>query len=211
MLIDDDDNPSRQVAINPIMNLLDVLRREGLSTLKEHHYEAIMDTYFALADKAVSISSTTEIKSFDLLKQVVEDMTAHKDALGITGVFCGGTEMTPQFHRFAVEELMDGGYFAPTYGNTLMGLAVHKPRGEGDPFDIIYYPPAPRALVEVVDPNDPVRVVGGRYLAPAEPGCSIEIRPESLAEFAFPDGPGWWQAEEVHAMTSVRGDQTQGG
>jgi thioesterase domain-containing protein len=34
-----------QVAINPIRNLLDVLRREGLSTLREHHYEAIMDTF----------------------------------------------------------------------------------------------------------------------------------------------------------------------
>jgi thioesterase domain-containing protein len=42
---DDNENFSRQVAINPIMNLLDVLRREGLSTLKEHHYEAIMDTF----------------------------------------------------------------------------------------------------------------------------------------------------------------------
>ena len=42
-------------------------------------------------------------------------------------MFCGGTEMTPQFHRFAVEELMEGAYFAPTYGNTLMGLATHKP------------------------------------------------------------------------------------
>jgi L-fuconate dehydratase len=38
---------------------------------------------------------------------------------------------------------------------------------------------------------DPVRVVGGRYLAPTAPGYSIEIRPESLAEFAFPDGPVW--------------------
>ena len=47
--------------------------------------------------------------------------------MGIRGVFCGGTEMTPQFHRFAVEELLDGVYFAPTYGNTLMGLATHKP------------------------------------------------------------------------------------
>src|SRR5215472_14502920 len=46
---------------------------------------------------------------------------------------------------------------------------------------------------------DPVRVVGGRYLAPTTPGYSIEIRPESLSEFAFPDGPGWWQAEEVPA------------
>ena len=29
-------------------------------------------------------------------------------SMGIKGVFCGGTEMTPQFHRFAVEELLDG-------------------------------------------------------------------------------------------------------
>jgi L-fuconate dehydratase len=46
---------------------------------------------------------------------------------------------------------------------------------------------------------DPVRVVRGRYHAPTTPGYSIEIRPESLAEFAFPDGPGWWQEEEVPA------------
>ena len=38
---------------------------------------------------------------------------------------------------------------------------------------------------------DPVAVVGGRYLAPAAPGYSIEIRPESLAEYAFPDGTAW--------------------
>jgi L-fuconate dehydratase len=45
---------------------------------------------------------------------------------------------------------------------------------------------------------DPVRVVGGRYLAPTAPGYSIEIRPESLSEFAFPDGTGWWK-EKVPA------------
>jgi L-fuconate dehydratase len=46
---------------------------------------------------------------------------------------------------------------------------------------------------------DPVRVVGGRYLAPTSPGYSIEIRPESLSEFAFPDGPVWWQEQQVTA------------
>jgi L-fuconate dehydratase len=46
---------------------------------------------------------------------------------------------------------------------------------------------------------DPVRVVGGRYLAPTTPGYSIEIRPESLSEFAFPDGPGWWREQEIPA------------
>jgi L-fuconate dehydratase len=45
---------------------------------------------------------------------------------------------------------------------------------------------------------DPVRVVNGRYLAPTAPGYSIEIRPESLSEFAYPDGAGWWE-EEVPA------------
>ena len=80
-------------------------------------------------------------------------------AHGITGIFCGGTEMTPQFHRFAVEELLEGAYFAATYGNTLMGLATHKPREDGGPWDIIYYPPAPRAMMEVVDPDRPERVV----------------------------------------------------
>jgi L-fuconate dehydratase len=38
----------------------------------------------------------------------------------------------------------------------------------------------------------PVRVVNGRYQVPTAPGYSIEIRPETLAEYAFPDGAVWW-------------------
>lgn len=49
--------------------------------------DAIMKKYFALSDKAVSINSTNEIDSFDLLSKVVADMTKHKDKLGIKGVF----------------------------------------------------------------------------------------------------------------------------
>jgi hypothetical protein len=93
-----------------------------------------------------------------LLEALCEKVSLKK--FGITGVFCGGTEMTPQFHRFAVEELLEGAYFAPTYGNTLMGLAVHKPRVPEDGYAIIYYPPAPRAMIEVVDPDQPDRMVG---------------------------------------------------
>lgn len=56
--------------------------------------DAIMQKYFALPDKAVSISDTKEIKNFDTLKAVVEDMTKHKDELGIQGVF-GSTSFAP--------------------------------------------------------------------------------------------------------------------
>lgn len=93
-----------------------------------------------------------------LLEALCEKVSLRK--AGIKGVFCGGTEMTPQFHRFAVEELLDGVYFAPTYGNTLMGLAVHKPRVPEDNFAVIYYPPSPKAMIEVVDPDQPNRLVG---------------------------------------------------
>ncbi|WP_075719839.1 ABC transporter substrate-binding protein [Roseburia sp. 499] len=55
--------------------------------------ESIMKKYFALPDKAVSISSAEEITSYDLLKAVVEDMTAHKEQLGIEGVF-GSTSLS---------------------------------------------------------------------------------------------------------------------
>jgi L-fuconate dehydratase len=38
---------------------------------------------------------------------------------------------------------------------------------------------------------DPVRMRRGRYVVPEAPGYSIEMRPESLAEFAFPGGRAW--------------------
>jgi L-fuconate dehydratase len=41
--------------------------------------------------------------------------------------------------------------------------------------------------------TDPVRVTGGRYLAPSAPGFSATLRPESLRDYQFPGGPVWQQ------------------
>ena len=49
--------------------------------------EAIMDKYFALSSNKTHIKSMDEIKNFEALKAVTEDMTAHKSELGIEGVF----------------------------------------------------------------------------------------------------------------------------
>lgn len=49
--------------------------------------DAIMKKYFALSSKKVSFTSMDEVNNFDKLKAVVEDMTLHKDELGIEGVF----------------------------------------------------------------------------------------------------------------------------
>ena len=79
---------------------------------------------------------------------------------GITGIFSGGTEFTPQFTREAMEEMLEGRvYMTPTYGNTLMGLAASKPVGPEDGYKITYYAPQPRAAIEVVSFDDYNKVV----------------------------------------------------
>src|SRR2546425_10294342 len=80
--------------------------------------------------------------------------------MGITGIFAGGTEFTPQYTRFAMEELLgEGVYMTPTYGNTLMGLAGSKPVTAEEGYKITYYAPQPRAVIEVVSFDDNNRVV----------------------------------------------------
>jgi phenylacetate-coenzyme A ligase PaaK-like adenylate-forming protein len=92
-----------------------------------------------------------------LLEALCERVSLLK--MGVTGIFCGGTEMNTQFHRFAREELVPGIDFVPTYGNTLMGLACHKPFESAEDYSITYYPPHPRAVFELVDPKDTSRQV----------------------------------------------------
>src|SRR6476659_7001765 len=84
---------------------------------------------------------------------------------GITGIFSGGTEFTPQWTRFCVEEYFGGPpetsgiYMTPTYGNTLMGLACSKPVTAEDGYKITYYAPQPRAVAETVDFDNPLKLV----------------------------------------------------
>ena len=40
---------------------------------------------------------------------------------------------------------------------------------------------------------DPVRMKGGRYMPPSDPGYSIEMKPASLDEYEFPNGRAWTQ------------------
>lgn len=66
---------------------------------------AIMEKYFALKDKAVSISKAEEITNFKLLKEVVEDMTKHKQELGIDGVFASTSMSGGEQWRWATHLL----------------------------------------------------------------------------------------------------------
>jgi phenylacetate-coenzyme A ligase PaaK-like adenylate-forming protein len=104
-------------------------------------------------------------KLLEALALGLEERDTSIPAVGITGIFSGGTEFTPQWTRYAVEELLGGPpevggvYMTPTYGNTLMGLACSRPVTAAEKYKITYYAPQPRAVVEVVSFDDPLQVV----------------------------------------------------
>jgi phenylacetate-coenzyme A ligase PaaK-like adenylate-forming protein len=105
-------------------------------------------------------------KLLEALGEALEDKGTSLQEVGIKGIFSGGTEFTPQWTRFCVEEMLggpvqEGGiYMTPTYGNTLMGLACSKPVTPADNYKISYYAPQPRAVTEVVKFDDYNQVVG---------------------------------------------------
>lgn len=103
----------------------------------------------------------TTPKLLEALAMRLLDEGSSIEEAGITGIFCGGTEFTQQWYRFAREELLGPNvYITPTYGNTLMGLACGKPFDPADNYKITYYAPQPRAVVEAVSFDDHTEVVG---------------------------------------------------
>jgi len=82
---------------------------------------------------SVAVGSDANIELLEALCAALEKQGKSFKDTGITGIFWGGTEFTPQFTRFCVEEYFGGHpdesgiYMTPTYGNTLMGLACSRP------------------------------------------------------------------------------------
>ena len=103
----------------------------------------------------------TTPKLLDALCKRLEETGSSLAKAGITGIFCGGTEMTSQWIRFMIEEYLGPDvYIAPTYGNTLMGLAAAEMPTAATNYKIAYYAPQPRAVAQVVDFADYGKEVG---------------------------------------------------
>jgi hypothetical protein len=130
---------------------------EHLKAYQEHVVDQAMTVLSA--NHEIKCMFTTP-KLLDALAGRLEKEGSSIAQQGITGIFCGGTEMTSQWVRFAIEELLGPGvYIAPTYGNTLMGLAASEMPTAEQNYKIAYYAPQPRAVVQVVDFKDYDKVV----------------------------------------------------
>ena len=126
--------------------------------------------------------------------------------------------MTAQWVRFAIEEYLGGGndvYIAPTYGNTLMGLAAAEMPRPPD-YKIAYYAPEPRAAVEVVNFDNHEKVVDfgqeGRvmlttltreFFVPRFLERDEGVREPPSEEYPWPGVSGVKPFREIAATTTV--------
>ncbi|QDU81147.1 hypothetical protein Pla110_28840 [Polystyrenella longa] len=140
-----------------VVKLLKKGKVEEVKLYSEHVIDQAMSLLSAGHD--IKCMFTTPKLLEALAMRLLDEGSSISEA-GIKGIFCGGTEFTPQWYRFAREELLgDDVYITPTYGNTLMGLACGKPFTAEDNYKITYHAPQPRAAVEVVEFDDHKKLV----------------------------------------------------
>ena len=136
---------------------------EHLEEYKKHCIDQAITILTAGHDVRCMFGTPKLIESLCL---ALEERGTSLAEVGVCGIFSGGTEFTPEWTRFCVEELFGGPpevsgiYMTPTYGNTLMGLACSAPVTKENGYKITYHAPQPRAVVEVVDFDDSERAVG---------------------------------------------------
>jgi hypothetical protein len=140
-----------------VIKLIKAGKMDELKAYKQH----CIDQALTVLDSGNDIKCMfTTPKLLESLAESLEERGSSIPEVGITGIFSGGTEFTPQWTRFAMEEYLDERvYMTPTYGNTLMGLAASKPVSAADGYKISYYAPQPRAVAEVVSFDDYDQVV----------------------------------------------------
>jgi len=118
-----------------------------------------------LVEQALLILRTQPIQVISTTPPLLEALLAHPEASRlvrerVSGVIWFGTSMTEESLRLLEEELLPGVVLVGWYGNTLMGIACQRPRRAGDPHRCIFAPPSPEAVIQLVDPQEPTRLVG---------------------------------------------------
>ncbi len=133
-----------------------LLAEGDAATAKRYQQHVIDQAVVLLQHRPIRCLFTTP----KLLEALSEAVDLH--AVGVTGVLCGGTSMSPQTVRFLVEECLGGQIgFTAVYGNTLMGLAAAEPVGGGQ-WEVVYHAPQPRAVLRVLGEDGAVVPYGAR-------------------------------------------------
>lgn len=117
-----------------------------------------------VVDQALAVLADQDVRVVFATPPVLEAICARPPALEAfqartRGLIWSGTSISGETLRLLEQEIFADATVVGLYGNSLMGIAPQRPRLDGDEQPCVFAPFHPRALVEVVDPGDPGRVV----------------------------------------------------
>src|SRR5450631_996119 len=117
----------------------------GQSSVVEQYIEHVLEqTFDVMKSQKVSFLFTTP----PLLQRMCERVKL--DEMGIRGIVCGGTHVTPDMHMLIRQEMAPGIPLCIVYGNTIMGVAPQYPYAASDGWDVRYYGLLPYFSIKLV-------------------------------------------------------------
>ncbi|MFJ8650344.1 hypothetical protein ACIRNI_30095 [Streptomyces sp. NPDC093546] len=192
------------------------LRENGEADAYTDHLVA--QTLTLLTAERPSLLFTTSQLLLALAMRLPRPLSAY----GVKAVCTGGTSCTAAEAEFLREEHLRGVQWIDTYGNTLVGHALQadrlgdgpgEPGGPGEPLGHSYHLPPPFAVMEVVDPADPWRVlpVGERGRVRVTTLLEDLFLPNLLErDSAVRTGPHpWFPWDGVRAVQPFQDDETE--
>ncbi len=130
--------------------------KKGYSELLDEYIDHVLTQAIAILEtQRISFIFTTP----QLLQRLCEKIL-FREKYHLKGIVCGGTHITPDFHKLLRKEIVADIPLCFVYGNTLMGVAPQEPFNEKNGWDIKYYSFFPYFTIKVVDPENPLQEVG---------------------------------------------------
>ncbi|MGW0878316.1 phenazine biosynthesis protein [Streptomyces sp. NPDC002671] len=117
-----------------------------------------------ILDQVKDVLLTQDIRAISTTPRILEKVVGREDVYALMreklrGMVWGGTSIDGETLRLLDEEVFPDAKLAGAYGNTMMGVAPQRTRRPGDAALCTFRPYFPYSVVELVDPEQPERLV----------------------------------------------------
>lgn len=124
---------------------------DGRRELADEYVEHVLDQIEAIV-------TTQDIRILFITPPMLEALCARRAIFDVLterleGLLWAGTAASPETLRLIEESLFPKARVCGMYGNTLMGIALQRPREPGDEHPCIFRTYHPASIVEIVDPQ----------------------------------------------------------
>ena len=185
-------------------------QQQDMRTVALYMQHIRRQAYAILDTQQIDVLGTTPILMQALAPELKER------GYRFTGLMYGGTQLSKYLYHLLRTEFFPGAVHTAVYGNTLMGGALLAPAQPGET-EVVYYPIEPLVKIDVVEPDNPAKVVGMRQTGQVRVTVLSEERflPRVLERDQAERWPalpalGWEGVANVRPLSKLHGSTTEG-